>query len=133
MVLGVAVFLYCFGSYTLVAKDYKSLHNVVELADISCPGARSKHIYRLVIDAFCRDIMARADLLYKMLDKEGYVATAFAQGWYVDFDNAKAVVEVFAEVALAYLVAYIFICSRHNAHIDSYILISAHARNLILL
>ena len=65
--LCVAVFLYILGGYTLVAEDDKTFNDVVQFANISCPRACGEHIYGLVVDTFCGDVVARAYLFNKIL------------------------------------------------------------------
>jgi hypothetical protein len=61
-----AVSFYIFDSYSVIAKDDKSLYDIVQLAYIACPRARGEKLYSLGVYRLCCDVVARTYLLNKV-------------------------------------------------------------------
>ena len=60
---------------TLIAKDYKSLNNVVQLADVTRPATMRKDVYSIIIDMLDIHLTARTYLRDEVVDKEAYTTS----------------------------------------------------------
>lgn len=83
---------YGIGRDTVVAKDYKALNDIVQLADVTRPATVRQQVDSLVVDMLNLYLVARAYLRNEVVDKQAYVILSLTQGWHVNLDDTQTMV-----------------------------------------
>ena len=100
-------------------KNAELLRNVTKLTDITGPFIGINHLFCFWRESDrLRDVVALCRIERNLFEEKNSITLTFAQGWYLDIDGAKTVVEVFAETSLLDGIGNVHICGGDDANVS---------------
>src|SRR5438874_7152970 len=92
-----------------VRENRRTLHDVAQLADVAGPRILLEDLHRILIDGAHRLAVDGVELVEEPLDQERHVLTALAQRRKLDGKDVQAIIEIFAQLAVAHGVGRIHV------------------------
>ena len=99
-------------------EDQRALDEILQFTDISGPRPADECVHRPFRNAGDRLLHAARDLLYKVLDEQGNVFAALAQGWKENGKDVEAVKQIAAKFLVADALSQVAVGGGDQAKID---------------
>ena len=116
-----------------VTHDHGALENIAQFAHVARPGVAVKKLAHFGIDAANLPAVLGIEIAQNVLDQQGEIFLAIAQGRQMNVKHVQAEIEILPKLAVRNSLLGIFIGGREHAHVHRRFGLAAQAPDLAVL